>query len=353
MKITHPTPTLDTTRNLTHRKKGGIVFALAILINFLAPQAIAQKQNLLQPLNSSININDGQTGQPIGQAGYNITQVYSFWGLNQWLNPVNLVPQIFPPNLPWELANSNSRLKFWPVKEGRANVYEIAINNLPCDNLVENTVLEVDMFIEPKNYFLSSPLGEMAQLNLKLSTSGTYSEVSSGCTVNQFRHVASLIMHSTTNQWLTVQINLGGSIPTNGMEWCPNNDSTNPIFCLDDSVTNHGGQFIGQIGHQEYNLDLLPRLIQIIQSNYRKPTNIYLESDPNKWRIVGFYMGTVGHGKINVTSTWSDIKFESTNGTFCNDSKKTQFICETPISHNNWVNVGGGCFHRPTNIICQ
>ncbi len=326
---------------------------ISILLLLITPPATAQKQNLLQPLNPSININNGQTGQHLGQAGYNISSGYNFWSLNQWLNPSNLTPQTFPPGLPWELANTTSRLKFWPFKNGVANVYEIALNNLPCVNPIENNPLEVDMFLEPRDHLSSFPLGEMAQLNLTLNIEGTYAVISSGCTVNQFGHTASIMMHSTTDQWLTVQINLAASTVPQGMEWCPNNNSTSNIFCVDDSVANYGGTFLGQIGTQKYNLDILPRLIQIIQSEYQKPTGIKLESNPNNWRIAGFYMGTVGYGKVNVTSTWSEIKLESTNGTFCSGNTKTQFICETPISQSGWINVGSGCYHRPTNTPCQ
>jgi len=327
----------------------------------------AQQQAYLQNFTSSININSGASGDYLGKAGYSIPSGSNFWTLQQWNNPTNLLPQAFSYGYPWELSNANSRIKFHPYLDGKVNVYELALANSPCNMAgYPSEADEIDLFLQPAAPFVSQKTtGEMGELNLKLYFSIKYQAVQHGCVFNTGSYIASLVLVTTQNiqpqQVLFIQINLGGTrAPINTPSWCPDYENvTNTLyinrFCVDDSIQHYGGYYLSSIGSQSYNLDVLPRIIQILQSDHNKPSpyqNITLHNNPNHWIISDFYIGSTNYGQTITTTTWANPQLNARGGTFCSNAKKVQYICHATPAGNNWVNAGDGCYHRQTGIPC-
>lgn len=335
---------------------------LIIASLILSATCNAQKTDYLEPLKPSVTVNDRKSGQPLGISGYNTYDASNFWGFNQWLNPTNMLPQTFSYGSTWEIGNNTSRLKFYPTLNGKTTVYEIAGAHLPCINAEEGNVpLEMDLLLQPRENFRSAALGNMAQLKLAVNLQGVHSEIEPGCNYSQSGYLASLILESTSGQTLFVQINFGGTHPPPFAIWCPDFELAAPNtllenrFCLDDSVTTYGGSYIYGVGGGSYTLDILPRLLQIIQSNHKKSgsSQKLLDPNPNKWHIVNFYMGMVNHGKAVTTTQWSSPILQSIEGTFCSGSTKVQFICEAPVTTNGWNAQTGGCYQKLSTIPCQ
>jgi len=318
----------------------------------------------ISDFSSSLDIADSQNGQVIGKAGYNIPSGTSPWKLNPWGNPSNLTPQTFPVNTSWSLNNAYSRVKYYPQLNGVSNVYELAASNIPCTSGSPGNPLEVDMFLTPNITLDSATLGSMGELNLGVDMGVTYSDLQHGCSNNFTIYTASLIL-STANvtpaQVLYVQIELGGTNPApSSPVWCPSyeNISSPDVrnqFCVNYSVTAAGGQFISTYGSQSYNLDILPSLISLLQSNHAKPapnSDVVLNNNPNNWVVGGVYIGTINYGTTNTASIWSRPKLDNNGGAFCSGATKTQFVCNNVPAGQGWSNVGGSCYHRPSNVSC-
>lgn len=237
-------------------------------------------------------------------------------------------------------------MKFYPSLNGRNNIYELAAAHLPCINVKEGGApLEFDIFLEPTQTFSSAPLGQMAQLKLAANMNGVYATIEQGCPISLSEYTSALILESTTGQTLYVQIAIGETNPSSMEIWCDDFENAergsnlDQRFCVDDVVTMHGENYIYWTGGDNYVLDILSRLLQLIQSNHKKPNqpaklatsttpakpekNRYkLESNPNNWRITKFYAGMVTLGKSITTTTWSDLELQSIEGDFCQGDKK-------------------------------
>jgi hypothetical protein len=125
---------------------------------------------------------------------------------------------------------------------------------------------------------------------------------------------------------------------------CPQNS-----FLAVDYVTNHyGGTYVYPGAVALNNLDILPRLLKIIQSGHP-----YLDSNPAHWYFTDAYFGAANWGGTITTSRWFSPVLKTNGGVFCAGTTKTQYVCEQPIHPNGWINVGGGCYHRPTTVSCQ
>lgn len=332
----------------------------ALLVAASCGCAVAQ-QTYLQPFTPAVNLADRQSGAYLGKAGYDIPAGNAPWSVYQWNNTSNLLPATFPAGAPWAIGNPNTRVKFYPTFGGYSNVYELAAANVPCASGTVDETSELDMFLSPDA--MPQPqigLGTLGQLKFQVGTNVTYSEPQNTCSYNASGYVASLIL-STINppaQTLFVQVDVGGTQPApTGLSWCPDYETTKHpgAFCVDSSVTNYGGTYLYRYGNALNTLDLLPGLVQIIQSGHAKsgvPSEV-LNNDPSNWYIVGVYFGLTNYGGTNVTTQWFEPELRASGGAFCNGTTKTQWICEAPVNPGaGWVNVGGGCYHRLSSVPC-
>lgn len=111
----------------------------------------------------------------------------------------------------------------------------------------------------------------MAQLKLAANINGVYATIEQGCPISLSEYITALILESTTGQILYVQIAIGGTNPPPMEIWCDDFENAelgsnlDQRFCVDDAVTMYGGNYIYWTGGDNYVLDVLPRLPQLIQ----------------------------------------------------------------------------------------
>jgi len=346
-----------------------LMFILAI--TFSVKSGAQTIYDYIQPFQSYINIDD-KNGNHRGWAGYGHTgKTQNFWSLRQWGNPSNLMPAAFPEGQPWEIANGNSRIKYYPLLNGAPNVYELAAAHVPCPTSGTATEAnELDLFLEPKDYTPTRVyLSNMGQLQLNIGINFPYSNRTYNCAYNSSGIVASLILLNTEYpyQVFFLQINLGGTDGlSNQIAWCPDYEGVVDashlnwnyvnLFCADDSVANYGNYSRLSAGSmRNFNLDVLPRIQQIIRNGHRKPLpfGTALNTNLKTWYLAGLYFGITNYGGTNIATQWWNPKIKASGGTFCAGTNRTQYICELPVAPNaGWVNVGGGCYHRISDVPC-
>lgn len=144
--------------------------------------------------------------------------------------------------------------------------------------------------------------------------------------------------------------------------WCPEYEALNSglrenAFCLEDNVRNFEGLFSSLHTNILNQIDLLPRIQQVI-SKYPYHVKAYFQNiqlNPNisKWKIVGIYHGNINQGGSDGVAQWYGQSFKTTaGGSFCSASKTIQWSCGTIPPGQGWNNVGGSCYQRNSNVAC-
>lgn len=289
-----------------------------------------------------------ETGNPWavqGAGGFSPLTGNIGWQFSQGKNYNPLEPQSFDPNSgSWVIANANTRLAFLRSFQGKQNVYEIAFGNNGCREPEPDS--EVDLFLDPVGTPMNNGnLSEVGELRLDVGYIATQSIKQSGCSVNRSTAVASLYINDVaTHKTLALQIALGGT-----------DDKSNSYFPfvwggnpgIDDYISNFGGNYVKGVGQATNTVDLLPRIVSLIQSGAAGGS-----TDPRNWYLAGFNAGLINFGKVNVSTNWHGLQFAAKGGAFCSGATRTQFICSPPASSSGWGAPSNGCYHRATSIPC-
>lgn len=262
------------------------------------------------------------------------------WMVSQWGIPVDLDGgQTVASGADWNIANGYARLKYYAASK----TYELAQNGQtpgarPCGT-------EVDLFISPVggNYptypqgnAVSKSLDLLDNLAFRLGANVTYENIQVRCrqsgNVDYVSYAASFVFSSTTGQTLFYQIQLrqnGLSYPIPNMAWCPNNNdpSTAHSFCIGDDIHyvdgNSNDLSVGT--HVTYQVDMLQRVKQVLQSGYRRGDGSSEMIDGNiaHWTLTGMYIGSMIQGGANIAAQYDSFclieqqKGDSTNNTVC------------------------------------
>ena len=135
-----------------------LIFSLCMVVSGF----VYSQTSYLEPFTPSISV-ASRTGEIIGKAGYSIPSGNNFWRLFQWGDPASIIPAVFPYGQRWEIYTSTKRLQFYPLDNGRSNVYEVSAANLPCPHSGSNYANnEVNMFLSPEGLlFPHTNLAEM------------------------------------------------------------------------------------------------------------------------------------------------------------------------------------------------
>lgn len=304
----------------------------------------------------------GRNNQYLGPSGYHVqNNVKPFWAITQWGNSSDLQPNTYSSPRIWEIANSNTRVKFFPSLNGKSNVYELAAANIPCGQNSSTAANELDLFIEPKQMAAPSNLSlvDMGQLIFKLDMNVVYSHKYNKCNHNLQSDVASFVFNrnSYPYQTLFVQFQMNGlQGSSESLNWCPDYEKrigNYNQFCLDTSINKVGGRYFQGLGESVTNVDILPGIIDIITSNHAKAedSNQKINGNLKNWYLSGVYLGKVNYGGVNTTTRISNPYLRAEGGTFCAGNKRVQYICSPPIG-DGWGAAGGGCYHRGTDIGC-
>ncbi len=248
---------------------------------------------------------------------------------------------------------------------GKSNVYEFASANIPCPSGGPYyQSIEQDLFLQtPTNEsrpLIQNKLSNIGSLELNVGLNVPYHMYTGGCNYNLSNFIVSVILSSNTKQTLYIQIVLGNAsgkkVTSN---WCPDYESNDaPFFnqfCLDDSVENFGGKHVSPFSNVTNNIDILPRILQIIKTGHVKENDklVALDTDASHWILDTLYFGMVNYGGQITTTQWSDVFLNKLNGgAFCSSQKLVQWTCEAAPQGGGWVGVGGGCYHRNTGKSC-
>ncbi len=371
----------------THRYIGTSVHrylnAVVWLSLFFTNSTFAQTIQLLPPLSSAVNILsttiNPTTSQPynLGIAGYNPSGNIPACSIAQWGRSSPLYPGSGASS-GWLNANGTASIQYYPSANVYNNVYQLTQGGNTCNN-------EFDLFLQPTNPITpSNPLTGLGSLFLDIGINQVYTGgtngISSNCTYNYSQYTFSLIFQTTSTpiQTLFYQINIGSTDPSTSVlnspppgndfdfnrnvAWCPeyevnNSGLTSNAFCLDDDIRNFGGLFSNQYTNTLNNIDLLSRFIQIISKTpYHTKAlhpSVQLNPDASKWRVVGVYYGNITQGGSIGAAQWYGQSLKSTaGGSFCSNSKRIQWSCSAPPPGQGWSNVGGGCYHKNSNVSC-
>ena len=324
-------------------------YSIITAIIFSANIAMAD-QNFTTPFDGRLLLEKQVSNNPAnpwatqGVAGYLPSTTPVLWRFRQGSNYTALDPQTFSAsNNSWSISNSNSRLGFWKSFQGYSNVYEIAFANNTCREPEWDA--EVDLFLDPIGTAItSSNLADMGELRLKLGYINTQSLTTAGCSVTRSTAITSLYINDTsTGKTLSLQIHIGGTDSASSTYY-PFTWGGNPG--IDDFINNYGGTYIKDVGQATNVVDLLPRVLHLIQTGAAGGS-----TDPRNWHLSGYNIGVIAFGKVNVSTNWHSIEFGSKGGTFCSGTTRTQYVCSPPTS-SGWSNAGGGCYHRSTTINC-
>lgn len=333
-------------------------FILVISALMTGPVAHAADE-LLPSVTSSVTLWDSAGHNP-GTAGF--TNSSPQWYAFQWGNPTSLAPQTFSPTSSWQINNQYSRIEYYSSLNGHSNVYELASANVPCKP--DQSAKEQDLFLQTpagtnlNTPLMAVPLTSIGQLFLTAGLTVAYDTKSQLCSDNNVStHIVSVILKTNTQpqQTLYVQIDLASTDPIlSTIRWCDSyENSYDSQFCLDDSVVNYGGSVVGTYVDYKNSIDILPRLLYLIQTGHSKRgTAVALVTDPSQWILQTLYFGMVNFGGEIATTQWYDLSLKSLGGgTFCNGGSKTQWVCETPLD-SGWTWVGGSCYQRVTSLSC-
>lgn len=337
---------------------------LIIAISAVCSQA---QTDLLTPLGSFASL-QGIDGYSVGKMGYyQNTDVFK-WAVSNWGAPVNMKPKrSYTYN--WSISNDYSRVQHFQTLGGANHVWELAQSNVtgPCNN-------EVDLFLGMDVLNQNKTLATMGELKFDLDLERTYTDVQYGCMGQGYwdygEWVASImfVTNEPPHQILFYQVSLGinrldypGGDPLNpNVDWCPWYDYTDaePFYrqyCLGDDVRNFNGVRTYENMKTENRIDLLARVTEIIRAGHTKAgdPNGVLETDLNKWRISGVYVGQIIQGKVVIDSRWSNVALKYRDGgQFCSGTEMVQWTCDGNPG-NGWNSVGGQCYHKPTGKVCQ
>lgn len=367
----------------------GLLGVLSLLLLYSINSAFGQTLQLLPPLSSSVQVlsttNNPNTNQtyPLGIAGYNPSGATPAWDIAQW----GRSPLLYPgagSSSGWLNANSTAAIQYYQSINGFNNVYQLTQGGNICNN-------EFDLFLQPSspispsNYFTS-----LSSLFLDIGVHQVYTGgvngANSTCANNYSQYTFAVILqttplsiNSTTPvQTLFYQINVGSTDPTTStlnspapsqvfdfnrnVAWCPeyemyNDGGRQNAFCLDDDVRNFGGIFSNQNTNVLNNVELLPRLMQVISKTpyHVKAAHpgVQLISDPAQWRLVGVYYGNITQGGSVGAARWYGQSMRSTNGgSFCSNTKRIQWSCNGVPPGAGWNYVGGSCYHRNSDVSC-
>lgn len=328
-----------------------IVKILLFCFVFLAARAFAQGTTLTIPLTSSLFFHTG-AGQPMSPIAGPATSNNS-WILYQWNTSANLSP-VASNSSSWTIANGAAAVTSQTYSGYQS--YQLAQNGagVTCPN-------EFDLFLQndtSNGFTTSGTLSGLGQVFVTAGLDIAYSASNAGCSTTQNGYLYSFLLTSTTGQMLFYQIDLGGSAPGANMAWCPYGyeDTNNSQFCVDDDVRVVGGTF-ATVGANVLNeLDVLPRLLQILGSKHMKASypNQQIDSNPANWIITGVYAGSHVWGNTQVTANWYDLTVNTMpGGAFCSGGNVIQFSCNSGAPNGSgWVNVGSGCYQRNSGVSC-
>jgi hypothetical protein len=267
------------------------------------------------------------------------------WLVSQWGIPVDLTgSQTVATGANWNIANNWGALQYTVAdKSYSLSQNGISAGSPPCG-------IEYDLFLAPlgQNYSTypqgfseSKPLSQLANLGFRAGVTVVYENIQNRCgsthNADYINYAASFIFNSTSGQTLFYQVSLrtaghtpsGGSFGIPNMSWCPNNNdpATAHLYCVDDNITyvngNQTNLVVGQ--RQEYIGDILPRVKQAIQSQFRRGdgSNEMIDGNLSRWKLVGFYIGSMIQGGANATSKWDSFCMieqepgDSTTNTVC------------------------------------
>lgn len=349
---------------------------ISLITVLLTGTCYAQATKLLQPFTPAVNILGGvmlepsTLGQSLGFAGYYDPATQSPpWEVAQWGTSSNVLPA--PGSASgWMVANASSiRVQFYSQIEGSTNVYELGQANDPCGN-------EMDLILqkgERNGFVRSQPISSLGSITIRTGLSVPYGLVENRCApIGQwdYAHYIFAFVLSTADamypnqQTLFYQIGLGRnpSQPQNpSVGWCPeyelnNSGNTGNTFCLDDDVRNFGGTWVLPYTNTVNNIEVLPRLLQVLAMRHAKANfpGTVLDPDPSHWKVTGVYAGQIIEGGAISTTRWYDLDMSTMpGGTFCFGGNTIQWSCSSgQPSGSGWVDVGNTCYHRDTAKPC-
>lgn len=318
---------------------------------FITGTAFSQSTRLTIPLTPSLDFHNsaGQLMSPVSgvQASGNS------WALYQWGTSSNL-PPVTSSSTSWTSANAASAVSS-QIYSGYQS-YQMAQNgaSVACPN-------EFDLFLQndsTNGFVNSAAISTLGQVFITAGLDIIYAASTAGCSVTANGHLYSILLSSATGQTLFYQIDLGGSASGSNMAWCPYGyeDSNNPLYCVDDDVRVLGGNYATTGTNVLNQIDILPRILQILGSQHKKTSypNQQLDSNPANWKITGVYAGSHVWGNTQVTANWYALSTTTMpGGAFCSAGTVVQYSCSNGIpSGSGWVSVGGGCYQRNSGVSC-
>jgi len=346
-----------------NRNRQSLIFTLTLL----AAGASYAGTELLQPIGPSVFILD--PSYPLsstynGAAGY-VTGAPG-WVVPQWNIPQSLIAASGSSS-GWSIANQYARVQYYPQIDGGQNVYELAQAQ---DNVSRPCGTERDLFLQATyggipgtsiGYTKSDPLSQLGSLHVGVGLSVPWDQNNFRCPLNYGQFVHSLILKSTTGQQIFYQINLGRSQDPGqltNVQWCPDyeigSNAGTQDYCLDDDVRNFGGIWVAPYTNVLNSIDVLPRILQILKAGHSKPNGIALDQDPSHWTTDQVYVGDIVQGDYVSTTRWYGLSLKNfPGGTFCSGTNNVQWVCfQGQPDGDRWVDVGGGCYHRNSNLPC-
>lgn len=358
------------------RSSAEVAVAFCVLAECLvvSSAALATPTQWLLPLTGAVTRYDA-SGHNAAKAGF--TNATANWDFFQWQNPVSLPAQQFSPGTTWNTANSWSRIQYYSSLGAHTNVYEFGSANIPCATGGLSQDAEQDLFLQTKSGTVSVSMSSVGQLLLTVGLSVPYATYANTCAHNFSGYIAAWVLTSTTGQTLYMQTTLGGvNNSSGGLSWCPDFEQHNDpqddashgtafsgAYCLDMPIQSLGGTWVNTYQDVQNSVDIFPKTLQIIRSGHQKTcvatgacaplASATIDSDPSHWTVRGIYFGQASYGGEIATTRWYNLGLLSRNGgSFCASGSIVQWSCDgNPGS--GWVNVGGGCYHRASQVPCQ
>jgi hypothetical protein len=251
------------------------------------------------------------------------------WLVSQWGIPSDLTgTQTAAPGSNWGISNGWGALIYTASDKS----YTIAQNGTIAGSPACG--VEYDLFLSPldANYAslpqgiaISKPLDQLANLGFRLGGTVTFENIQNRCGpshhADYVSYTASFAFGSTTGQVLFYQVELrvaghtpaGGSFPLANMAWCPNNNdpATAHQYCIGDNIiyinSNQTNLVVGQ--RQQFMADILPRVKQVIQSQFVRGdgSNEMIDGNLSHWKLGGVYIGSMIQGGANVAAKWDSF----------------------------------------------
>ncbi|HSB94998.1 MAG TPA: hypothetical protein VLC91_01015 [Spongiibacteraceae bacterium] len=264
------------------------------------------------------------------------------WVIAQWGIPVDLNgSQAVAPGNSWSIANAYGAVQY-NVSGANGQSYTIAQNGtgaaLPCGTEYDLLLqpVGIDYPTAPQGSAPSKPLDQLANLGFRLGVTVNFEAIQQRCAAplnyNYGRDFVAFVLSSTTGQTLFYQVQLRtvGRSGLPNMTWCPNNGdpATAHLFCVDDDISrvNSSLQDIATVGQRvQYATDMLPRLKQVLQSNFVRfdGSGEMIDGNIGHWRLTGLYFGSQVLGGANIRATFDSFCLieqepgDSTSNTVC------------------------------------